>query len=647
MKLPNWVQKYPQAILFILTLLIYANTLTNEYALDDAIVITENNFVKQGLEGIDDILSTESFTGFFGFDKQLVAGGRYRPLSIATFALEHEFFGQNPFISHLINILLYAFVVVLIFQVLQKSSRVATEAAFIIALLYALHPIHTEAIANTKGRDEILAFLFVLLAAKWLFYSKKNKLLVYTAAAISMFLAMLSKEHAVVFVVLLPLGLYYLKRTKAQIVHIIFVTLIPAALFVFLRYQVLGGMQIQESSALMNNPFVDMTTGEKFATILLTWLWYLRLLIVPHPLTYDYYPYHVPITGWDSIYPWLTLIIVIALLFFAVKTLINRKFYGFWVWFFIGTFILMSNLFFPIGTFMNERFMFMPSLAFSVALGYGIHWLLKQKTYTRAGFAVLIIVGLAYSVKAIDRNRDWKNDFTLFTHDVQISENSAKGNCVAGGQLYEKAIEQSNTSQKQDLLQLARKYLEKAIDIHPTYNDAHLLYGNTLFASDEPLKEVMPHYLSILNRAPRHQSAWKNALAVLQKGKPKNRLQWYKKLNSIDSTRFEINYQMGNIYGKHLNDLKKAEKYLKRAIQIKPGSIKALKDLAVVYGLTRRYKASVSQLRKVVKLKPEDASAWYNLGLSLNAMGQIDEAQKALDKAHELNPEQKRVVIRK
>ncbi len=647
MNILKWIRQYPQVILLTLTLLVYGNTLTNEYALDDAIVITENKFVKQGIDGLYDIFSNESFTGFFGFDKQLVAGGRYRPLSIATFALEHEFFGQSPFISHLINILLYALVVVLIFQVLQKSGRVATQAAFIIALLYALHPIHTEAVANIKGRDEILAFLFVLLAIKWFLYSQKHKILAYTAASISMFLAMLSKEHAVAFVVLLPLGIYYLKRPKKQIVYAVFATIIPAALFVLLRYQVLGAMQIQESSALMNNPFVDMTSTEKYATMLLTWLWYLRLLIVPHPLTYDYYPYHVPIAGLDSILPWITMVLVLLMLFFAIKTLINKRFYGYWIWFFIGTFILMSNLFFPIGTFMNERFMFMPSLAFCVGLGYGIHWLVRQKVYYRAGIATLIIVGLGYSVKSIDRNRDWKNDFTLFTHDVQISENSAKGNCVAGGQLYEKAVKKGNQTKKQKLLTRARTHLEKAIDIHPTYNDAHLLFGNTLFASDAPLDSVMPHYLSILKRAPRHQSAWKNALAVLQKGEPRGRLQWYRKLYSIDSTRFEINYQMGNIYGKHLNNLDKAEAFLKRALQVKPKSVRALKDLAVVYGLTMRYNASVNQLKKVVEIKPNDASAWYNLGLSLNAMGKIDEAQKALDKAHELNPKQKRVVIKR
>lgn len=647
MKLPDWIRKYPQLILLVITLLVYGNTLNNQYALDDAIVVTENKFVQKGLDGIDEIFTTESFTGFFGFDKKLVAGGRYRPLSIATFAIEREFFGQNPFVSHLINILLYALVVILIFQVLRKSDRLSIEIAFIIAGLYALHPIHTEAVANIKGRDEILAFLFILIAARWLLYANKYRLIVYLGSTIMLLLAMLSKEHAIAFVVLLPLAMFYLKKPRLDIVNTALVALVPAVLFVFIRYQVLGGMEIQESNSLMNNPFVGMETGERYATILLTWIWYLRLLIIPHPLTYDYYPYHVPATGWESIYPWITIVMVLALLYFALRSLAKRQFYGYWIWFFAGTFLLMSNLFFSIGTFMNERFMFMPSLAFCVALGYGIHWLIQNELYRKIGLAALVVISIGYSVKAIDRNFNWKNDFVLFTHDVKISKNSAKGNCVAGGQLYEKAIETQNKNRRKEMLQQARQYLKKATTIHPTYNDAHLLYGNTRHALGQPLDSVMPHYHGILQRAPQHSSAWQNALAVLQNGEPGKRLHWYQKLQQVNNNRFEVNYQMGNIYGQHMNNLQQAEQYLRQALEIKPNSAKALKDLAVVYGLTKRYAKSAAQLEKVVKLKPKDAAAWYNLGLSLNAMGKIDAAQKALDKAHELNPDQQRVVIKK
>lgn len=639
------IKKYPQLILFLLALLVYGNSLFNEYALDDAIVFTQNKFVKQGIDGIDDIFTTESFTGFFGFDKKLVAGGRYRPLSIATFALEREFFGQQPFISHLINVLLYAVVVMLIYRILSSSRRASWQLAFVVALLFALHPIHTEAVTNIKGRDEILAMLFALLAAQWLLFAKQPQWLIYPGAALMLFLAMLSKEHAIAFVVLVPLAMFYLKQSNTKILKSTLALLIPALLFIFIRYEVLGGMQITQSGSLMNNPFVEMTTPQKYATILLTWLWYLKLLIFPHPLTYDYYPYHVPVTDFSGIYPWLSLIMVAALLFLAIKSLKNKKLYGYWIWFFIGTFILMSNLFFSIGTFMNERFLFMPSLAFCAAMGYGLVWIYNRQSYRTAAITLTIIIAAGYTGKTIDRNRDWKNDFRLFTHDVQISANSAKGNCVAGGQYYEKAQATESKKEKQKYLHKAKSYLEKSLTIHPTYNDAHLLYGNTRFGLNHPLDSVMQHYYSILSRANQHQHAWKNALSVLNQGQPKNRLKWYKKLYKIDSNRFKVNYNMGQIYGRHLKNYDLSERYLKKALKLKPNSVKAMKDIAVIYGLTKQYAKSVHYLQKVVKLKPKDDGAWFNLGISLNAVGKIDQAQQALDKAHQLNPKRKKIVL--
>ena len=78
-------------IAFILGFALYGNTLNHDYALDDAIVITKNEFTKQGFRGISNILAYDSFTGFFGKEKQLVDGGRYRPLSIITFATTSSF----------------------------------------------------------------------------------------------------------------------------------------------------------------------------------------------------------------------------------------------------------------------------------------------------------------------------------------------------------------------------------------------------------------------------------------------------------------------------------------------------------------------------------------------------------------------------
>ena len=156
-------------ILFCLGFLIYANTWTHDYALDDSIVIVDNVFTSKGLSGIKDLFTSDTFYGFFnqsGKDN-LVQGGRYRPLSLATFALEVELFGMKPGVSHWINSLLYALLGLLVFSVLNrlfKDQRQGVVIAFWSTLLFVVHPLHTEVVANIKGRDEILALGFALLA---------------------------------------------------------------------------------------------------------------------------------------------------------------------------------------------------------------------------------------------------------------------------------------------------------------------------------------------------------------------------------------------------------------------------------------------------------------------------------------------------
>ena len=155
----NSYQKYlPHLLIFVFAFLLYGNTLTHDYTLDDLIVIKDNSFTKKGFSGIKEIFSYDSFTGFFGTEKKLVAGGRYRPLSIATFAVEYAVMGGlNPFLSHLINVLLYALTGSIILILLNRLFKSPTgkpwylSLAFIATVLFMAHPIHTEVVANIKG----------------------------------------------------------------------------------------------------------------------------------------------------------------------------------------------------------------------------------------------------------------------------------------------------------------------------------------------------------------------------------------------------------------------------------------------------------------------------------------------------------------
>jgi len=85
-------------ILIILALGLNINTLSNEYALDDAVVLTGNSLVQKGIKGIPEILKTEFFFGLEKKDSDL-SGGRYRPVALVIFAIEYELFGVNPLMS--------------------------------------------------------------------------------------------------------------------------------------------------------------------------------------------------------------------------------------------------------------------------------------------------------------------------------------------------------------------------------------------------------------------------------------------------------------------------------------------------------------------------------------------------------------------
>ncbi len=113
------IQRFPALIIVVLSFVLYGSSIGYGYILDDKIVLSENNFVKNGFDGLSDIFGKESFTGYLGEQKDLVAGSRYRPLSIASFAIEFAFFKESPRISHFMNVLFYALTGLVLFRVLS------------------------------------------------------------------------------------------------------------------------------------------------------------------------------------------------------------------------------------------------------------------------------------------------------------------------------------------------------------------------------------------------------------------------------------------------------------------------------------------------------------------------------------------------
>ena len=113
-----------------------------------------------------------------------------------------------------------------------------------------------------------------------------------------------------------------------------------------------------------------MNFRQKYATIAFTLGIYLKLLFIPHPLTWDYNPYHIPIMEWSDFKALLSLIIYLFLLYFSFNGLGKKKVISWCIFIFLIPLSITSNILFPIGTFMSERFLYVASLGFTTFLAY-------------------------------------------------------------------------------------------------------------------------------------------------------------------------------------------------------------------------------------------------------------------------------------
>lgn len=196
--------KYLYASLFVFVFLLYGNTLFHQYNLDDELVTRNHQLTSQGIKAIPEIFRSPYYKDNMGYAYE------YRPMVLISFAIEHSLFGERAWVSHFINILLYALSVIFLFRVLKNLFLEENFIFYYLAtLLFIAHPLHTEVVANIKNRDEILALFFVLLSWRHaLFYVNKNGGFFYFfLAAIVFLLALLSKISISPFMVLIPLSL--------------------------------------------------------------------------------------------------------------------------------------------------------------------------------------------------------------------------------------------------------------------------------------------------------------------------------------------------------------------------------------------------------------------------------------------------------
>ena len=515
--------KWSILLLFVLSVSIYYQATSYEFVLDDKIVLQENKYVAEGIKGVGKILSTESFQGYFGEQKDLVLGARYRPLSLVTFAIEQEIFGQNSFISHLINIIVYGLSILLLLRIfslifpLKEGQSPYWSIPFVAALLFTLHPLHVEVVANVKGRDEIMTMIGAFGALYFSFrYLKDEKWIWILLSSISYFLGLLSKENAITFLAVIPVTLYFFtKASLRQHLKVILPLIVVTIIYLVIRYQVIGYFLSsgKEITGLMNNPFLEMNYSERMATIFYTLGIYLKLLFFPHPLTHDYYPYHIPIMNWGKVGSLIPLIIYLGLGVVALMGIKKKWLISYLIIFYIATLSIVSNLLFPVGTFMNERFVFISSLSFCILAA----WFLIEKlpTFSKRYAKTLKIVGMTvaglYSAgflwKTLDRLPAWENGFELNSAAIKVSKNSARANVFMGTAYFNRYREETDPQVKDSLLNLSEPYFDRALLIHPPYTDALTMKSGIAaerYKEDRDIDKLLEAFFLVGKYRPNH-----------------------------------------------------------------------------------------------------------------------------------------------
>jgi tetratricopeptide (TPR) repeat protein len=643
----SFLKQNKNAVLLIgiLGMLLYVNTLGHEFVLDDKIVITENQFTKQGVSGIKDIFTHDSMTGFFGKDKNLVAGGRYRPLSMAVHALEWELFGERPLVYHFINVLCYAFTGILLFFVLLQffpnNDKSIYGLAFIATAIFVAHPLHTEVVANIKSRDELLSILLALLSfglvLKWLKSQNASLLIV---SAVIFLLSLLSKESSVVFVGIVPLAIYTLmpKRTLKDVVIATMPFFAMTLVYLAIRFAVIGAVNTEIASELMNNPFLNASSSEQYATIFLTLIYYLKLSFFPHPLTHDYYPTQIPIVGWDDSLVILSVIVHLALFGFGIFGLIKRNIWGFVIFTYFGGLLLYSNLLFPIGTFMNERFLYVPTIAISVLLAWSI---LKIKS-AKVSLGVASVLVLLYSFKTVDRNIAWESDESLALTDIEVSSESAKCNMAAGLAKIDLSKEERSEAKKKILLLDGLKYLRRSLEIYPTYFPPMILSGNA-YSMLKDYNTAYSFYENCLRMSPSDNNTLQNLEYVAQEATAdgqfeiaKDAMLLYLKYKEGNAG---VNEKLGELYGKNLQQPATGLPYLIRANELNPNDDGIVQKIGVAYALSGNNNEAINWFEKGIVLDSMNARLYLNVGIAYQYEGYLIKAQEYIDKAFELEPE--------
>ncbi|MDD5130789.1 MAG: tetratricopeptide repeat protein [Candidatus Omnitrophica bacterium] len=544
----RFFSKFKSLIFIILIIILgfsaYFNCLGGDFIWDDLNLIKNNTYIRNW-SGLPQLFTKNIYAGSGG-DSNF-----YRPLQMATYSADYSFWKLDVRGYHLTNILLHVLAALALYFFICVLFNQQLLALFS-ALLFAVHPVHTEAVAYLSGRADPLSAIFIILS--FIFYLKflqDKKNTSWVVMLLSFIFALLSRENALILPLLLLLYHYTFKSKPALKSFLPF--LIISASYILLR---LSFMTTLLYALPPPAAFIQRLSGF-FAALSV----YYRILFLPLDLHMEYgnlvFSFFAPqvILGFA---------IILFLLACILKSKNTQPLIFFSLFWFILTLVPVSNLY-PLNAYMAEHWLYLPSIGFFIILGNLFVWLYKKSKILSLGLFICLLFG--YFSLTIKQNDYWKSAEYFFKRTLQYAPWSYRVYYNLGN-FY---------SDAGDTGQGIRMY-QKAIQINPQYAEAFNNIGG----------------------------------ACLSLGKNAEAVKYFQEAVRLNPGLPQAYYNLGNAYH-NLEQKDKSIKMFEKSIKLNPAYPEAYNNLAAEYADSGNIDEAIRLWNKTVQINPDFTAAHFNL----------------------------------
>ncbi len=570
-----------QVLLIVVTgLLVYSNSLHNDFVYDDIKRIRKNDFIRDW-SNLPTLFDPAGYYRATGEDN-------YIPVTTLSLFVDHSLSGLDPFGYHMSNLLFHVLNSILVYLiVLNVLNR--PGAALLSSLLFITHPVHTESVDWITGRTDLLCALFMMIA--FLLYLKcpsrrgGARFLLYAFSLLAFIFSLFAKEMSVTLLpIIVLIDLYSAPGDRKA--------LIKERLPLYSGYLVITILHLAGMVLLFNKGVSDphIYPGWNTCSMLLTmsniFTFYLKKLVFPVNLCI----YHIfPVS--QSLLD-VSVLISIGILFALVITAIRayRRCPGltFSIAYFFITILPVSNII-PIAGIVAERYLYIPSVGFCLLAASGLFKLSEwfgRNVFVAASIALLVL----YSVGTVKRNEDWKDNITIWSQALEMYPNSGKG-----------YVQRADSY-------AARGEYRKAIE---DYTAAHRL--NT-----------------------------RNPIWILSRGLCLARLGEFERAHEDFTRAIELRpefpvsyYNRGNL-SLELNRFEDAVSDFDKAIELNPEYVEAYNNRGSAFMRMENWERALQDFSRAIELNPRHMNAYQNRSVVYRQLGMDELAERDEKKRMEL-----------